>query len=334
MTSRGDCATVNGHLNPNCTFARRNATTSTRPEDGTPDVIPIHEQGGLFGLYFQPTNTLRLNFNMDATYADASFTRISPRQTQHYVGRGIYKPKPWMTFSGAINIFQSRNNVDTVNYLHHANDYSFGVVLAKPDARWALDMNYSYSDVFSSILECYVSTPPPSGSSPCTFAPGYLQSTVLYNQPTNFGSIGIILNPVKRVHTNFGYRMSAVNGNETLLNPRQVPGSLQSQWQQPYFNLAVRYRSSVDMEGQLQLLQLRRRFADWTYVAPQFQGKCGYAGCKLFFLVQYLDSLNVLFTVKKELFHEETDTANRRSWRNDTGDGHNEFCPGRGRSNL
>jgi hypothetical protein len=240
LTQRGDCAAVSGHPNPNCTFAADGtATTNTQPEDGTPDVTLIHEQGGLFGLSFQPTSNLRLNFNMDATYADASFTRISPRQTQHYVGRGLYKPKPWMTFSGAINIFQSRNNVDTVNYLHHANDYSFGVVVAKPDARWGLDMNYSYSDVYSSILECYVSTPPPSGSSPCTFAPGYLESTVLYNQPTNFGSIGIILNPVKRVHTNFGYRMSAVNGNETLLNPRQVPGSLQSQWQQPYFNLAI-----------------------------------------------------------------------------------------------
>jgi hypothetical protein len=32
--------------------------------------------------------------------------------------------------------------------------------------------------------------------------------------------------------------MSAVNGKTELLNPRQVPGSLQSEYQTPYANIA------------------------------------------------------------------------------------------------
>ena len=74
---------------------------------------------------------------------------------------------------------------------------------------------------------------------PCTFAGGsYLLSNGQYNAPTQFGQIAIMLAPIKRLKTRFGYQMSAVDGNETTVNPRQVPGSLQSQYQQPFANVS------------------------------------------------------------------------------------------------
>lgn len=230
---RGDCAT--GPVNADGTC---NATTS----GGGADVIPIHEQWGLFGFFFQPTNTFRLNTNVEAMYADNSYTRISPRQIQHYRVRGIYKPKQWMNFSGALNIFESRNNITDVNYLQHARDYSFGASIT-PGERWGVDLAYSYQDVFSRIDECYLYTdavyPSPLTKVPCTFAgTPYLLSNGQYNAPTQFGQIGIMLAPIKRLQTRFGYQMSAVNGNETTVNPRQVPGSLQSQYQQPFANVS------------------------------------------------------------------------------------------------
>lgn len=235
--ARGDCAAVSGAPNPNCTFiANGVATTNTSTNGGS--VIPIHEQWGLFGLFLQPANNFRMNVNVDTMYADRAYTRISPRQLQHYRMRANYKPKQWMNFSGAFNIFESRNNVATVNYLQHARDYSLGASIT-PSERWGVDLGYSYQDVYSRVAECYVETPTPAGAGACAIAGSpYLLSDGAYNQPTQFGSIGINLSPIKRVHTDFGYRMSAVNGNDTRLNVNQVPGSLQSQYQQPYGNLA------------------------------------------------------------------------------------------------
>jgi hypothetical protein len=40
------------------------------------------------------------------------------------------------------------------------------------------------------------------------------------------------------VRTNFGYRANDVNGSTVFLNPRQVPGTLQSQFHVPFANVA------------------------------------------------------------------------------------------------
>lgn len=210
--------------------------------NGDGDFIPIHENWGLFGATLRPTPQWRINVNVDAMYADNSFTRISPRQLQHYIMRTTYKPHSWLSFDGTINIRESRDNVETVNHLEHNRDFSFGTSIS-PSDRWSLDLNYAYDSVYSSTIECYTSTPvPPSaGTAPqvCIDAGTPLLSTGYYNAPTQFGSIGFMLVPVKRVRFNGGYRMTAVNGNSAFINIRQVNGSLQSQFQSPYANLAV-----------------------------------------------------------------------------------------------
>ena len=205
--------------------------------DSGGDVIPIHENWGLFGAALRPLPDLRINFNFAGMYADNAFTRIDPRQLYQYVVRASYKPRSWISASGAINIFNSQDNVETVNHKEHNRDYSFGVSII-PSEKWSIDMNYSYNSVYSTTLECYPSTPaPPTAEAAppvCTAAGTPYASNGYYNAPTNFGFIGFTFSPISRLQAKAGYRMSAVNGNSQDINIRQVPGSLQSQWQSPY----------------------------------------------------------------------------------------------------
>ncbi len=209
--------------------------------DAGGDFIPIHESWPLFGLALRPTPQWRVNFNIEAMYADNSFTRISPRQMQHYRLRTAYNPRPWLNFAGTINILEDRDNVQTVNHLAHNRDFSFSLA-AHPSEKWGIDLSYAYDSVFSRTDECYIATPPVEGAqqSPpvCQQAGLPLQSNGYYNQPTQFGSIGFVFNPVKKVHAAAGYRMTSNNGTTDFINIRQVPGSLQSQYQTPYGNLA------------------------------------------------------------------------------------------------
>jgi hypothetical protein len=62
-----------------------------------------------------------------------------------------------------------------------------------------------------------------------------------------------MLMPIKRLRTSAGYRMNAVNGTATMINPRQVPGSLQSQYQSPYASVAWVVRKGLIWRG------------DWNY---------------------------------------------------------------------
>jgi hypothetical protein len=210
--------------------------------DSAGDDIPIHENWGLFGAALRPIPELRINFNFDGMYADNAFTRISPRQLQHYIARATYQPHPWLTVSGTVNIYEARDNVETVNHLEHNRDYSFGATIA-PSEKWSLNLSYAYDSVYSTTIECYPSTPPPpdavTAPPVCTAAGTPYQSNGYYNAPMQFGSIGFTFSPVKRVHANAGYRMSDVNGTSEMINIRQVPGSLQSQFQSPYGGLYI-----------------------------------------------------------------------------------------------
>ena len=210
--------------------------------DSGGDVIPIHEGWVLFGSVLQPTAQWRVNVNFEGMYADNSFTRISPRQTQHTIVRSTYKPEKWMTFSGAVNIFESRDNVQYVHYLQHNRNYSAGAVIA-PGGSWSLEANYSYTSVYSTIAECYTVTPAPTNATaaldPSCIANGTpYQTNDDYNVPTQTGNVGLVYSPYKRIHTTAGYRATAVNGNATVINVRQVDGSLQSVYQTPYATVA------------------------------------------------------------------------------------------------
>ena len=210
--------------------------------DAGGDFIPIHADWALFGLVLRPATQFRVNFNAEVMSADNAFTRISPRKLQHYRMRTTYHPHPWLIFAGTINVLESNDNVQTVEHFAHNQDFSFSTSI-NPSERWGIDLNYAYDGVYSRTDECYASSAPVAGATQgppiCQQAGLPFQSNGFYNQPSQFGSIGFVFTPVKRLHAVAGYRVSDVNGQAPPINIRQVPGSLQSQYQTPYGGLTL-----------------------------------------------------------------------------------------------
>jgi hypothetical protein len=105
-----------------------------------------------------------------------------------------------------------------------------------------LDLSYGYGDVFSRTTLCYAATPPPvgpgAGAAPADCGTNTNLGTGYYDAPTEYGSFGFSLAPVKTLRANVGYQISAVNGTTEFLNQLQVPGSLQSRYQSPFINVA------------------------------------------------------------------------------------------------
>jgi hypothetical protein len=50
--------------------------------------------------------------------------------------------------------------------------------------------------------------------------------------------VALTTSPVKSVHSNIGYRISAVNGSQFFNDPRAVNGSLNSSYVSPFLNVA------------------------------------------------------------------------------------------------
>ncbi|WP_182276716.1 hypothetical protein [Granulicella sp. 5B5] len=216
------------------------AVTDALP-NGTAYTLDIHENGGILGFTLRPTPRWRVNGGIEASYADKTYTQISPRALQHYQVRASYKPKDWATISGAFNDLERRNNVQYVDHLDHSRSVTFGASLM-PNVHYGVELNYGYVDFFSRTDLCYTATPVPSGAVGVPSGTGCGTNTYLgngyYDAPTQYGAIGITLAPVTKLRSSVGYRMSAISGTTEFLNPRQVSGSLQSQYQSPYANVA------------------------------------------------------------------------------------------------
>ncbi|WP_158752112.1 hypothetical protein [Acidobacterium sp. S8] len=226
------------------------------PPEGNPYTLDIHENGGILGVVLRPTLQWRINGSVEASYANRTYTQINPRALQHYQIHTTYKPRDWATISGTFNDLERRNNVLYVNHLDHSRSATVGASFM-PNEHYGLELSYGYMDVFSRTSLCYAASPAPAGAVGVPAGTGcgnniYL-GTGYYDSPTQYGSIGITLAPVKQFRSALGYRMSAVNGTTEFLNPRQVPGSLQSQYQTPYANIAWNFSSAWAWK------------ADWNY---------------------------------------------------------------------
>jgi hypothetical protein len=247
---------------------------------GTPSVLTnpvtnvnIEENGGIANVAFRPTAHWTVNATAELLYADNAFTPVGPRQTRHYRVHTLYRPKPWATISGAFNDLERHNNTNNITSVsdptvHDAQagplqhvDYSrvgsIGVVLA-PSEHYGLDINYAYSDVYTSTNICYLNgaTPKLPGTAVLTpggapaLCPGVFvrgSTTVLsswgptkdfMDAPTEYASVGLNLSPNKKIHSTLGYRISSVSGNQFFNDARQVNGSLQSAYQTPYVHVA------------------------------------------------------------------------------------------------
>ncbi len=235
FANRGTCAAI--PLNPDGTCTVTPASTPALENN------EIHEHWGLVGIAAQPAPQLSVKVNVEAMSADESFTRISPRQLQHYIVRTFYKPRPWMTFSGAVNMLESRDNVAFVHHFAHARDFSVGGSV-EANEQWSFDVNYAYDNDYSRTDICYYSTNPLPGAGDCAI-PGSVanfqpyQGNGTYNYPGHFGSFSTVFTPTKKVRIDGGIQVVASNGSSEVLNDRQVMGSLQSDYQMPFGGVAL-----------------------------------------------------------------------------------------------
>jgi hypothetical protein len=235
--------------------------------------VNIEENGGIFNVALRPTEHWDVNGTVEALYDDNAFTPLGARQTRHYRVHTLYRPKPWATVSGAFNDLERHNNTNNITSvtdptvhdamagpLQHV-DYSrvgsVGVVLS-PNEHYGLDINYAYTDVYTSTNICYLNGATPTLPGTAALTPGGAPSlcpgvfargstTVLsswgptkdfMDAPTQYASVGLNLSPIKSIHSSLGYTISSVSGNQFFNDARQVNGSLQSAYQSPYVHVA------------------------------------------------------------------------------------------------
>jgi hypothetical protein len=251
--------------------------------------VTINEDAGVFTAAVRPTANLDLNGSVEMAYADNALTPVSPRQLWHYRVHARYRPKPWATFSGAFNDLERHNNTNNnqaavaagddpyegpLDHVDHTRIASLSGLLM-PNDHYGLDFSYAITDVYTATNICFDNGAQNASNKPSAYpgtatvtsngapnvCPGVFtrgSTTQLadwfgrdfMNAPTQYGSVSLRLSPVKVIQSNFGYRISSVNGSRFFNDARDVNGSLVSTYQTPFVNLAWAVRPTVTMKAE------------------------------------------------------------------------------------
>jgi hypothetical protein len=211
---------------------------------GDTSETPIHEYGGLFGLWVRPTNNWQVRFDMELMSADNAYTRISPRQSQEYRVRTKYRVADWLNLNGSVMIWEGRNNVFETNDLQHNRAYGFTAII-QPNEKYGFEVGYDYNDVYSSILICYVSVANGQngpGIQPCPDVPGLVQQLSVYKNNSHYGYFDFNYTPYRKLTARFGANLTGTGGSQLRLDPQalipnQVTGPLNSLWLHPFGGL-------------------------------------------------------------------------------------------------
>jgi hypothetical protein len=237
----------------------------------TNGTVMINENGGIFNAALRPSSNWTINGSAEILYADNAFTPVGPRQTKHYRIHTMYRPKPWVTITGAFNERERHNNTNNnqsavaadddpyegpINHVDHSRIISLGAVLS-PNEHYGIDFNYAYSDVYEATNICYdngaTPTLPGTASTTKTGAPNVClgiftrgsttqladwRARDFMDAPTQYGSVSLTLSPINRIHAGLGYHISSVNGSQFFNDARSVNGSLDSTYQSPFMTFA------------------------------------------------------------------------------------------------
>jgi len=230
-------------------------TSGTGPLE---NLIGIDENGGILNAALRPTSHWELNGSAEIAYYDNALTPLGARQLQHYRVHTMYRPKPWATVSGSYNDLERHNNSNNtgtasadgpLDHVDHTRVLGLTASLA-PNEHYGLDFSYSYSDVYISTNACYLSsastTLPGAASTTSAGAPNLCPSLLtdwgpvkdFMDAPTQYASVSLSLTPTKQIHSDIGYHISAVSGNQFFNDAQEVNGSLQSAYQSPFVNFA------------------------------------------------------------------------------------------------
>jgi hypothetical protein len=135
-----------------------------------------------------------------------------------------------------------------------------------PNEHYGFDIGYAYSDVYTATNICFLGTASsptiPGAATPTgvacpsptprvagtayTFGP----AKDFMNAPTQYASVALALSPIDKFHANIGYRISSVNGSRFFNDPRDVNGSLVSNYQTPFVNLSYAMRKNLIWKGE------------------------------------------------------------------------------------
>lgn len=243
---------------------------ATSPKTGA-TLYSIDENGGIFNVALRPTDNWNINGSVEMLYHDNVFTPVAPRQTQQYRIHTMYRPKSWAVISGAYNDLERHNNTNNtgatgtapsaaydgpLDHVDHSRVVSLGAELM-PNEHYGLDLDYTYSDVYTATNICFqgaASVMPGGTVAPAAatqsgqlcspVAAGHGSNTILFlakdfeDAPTQYGSVALAVSPVKQIHSNIGYRISAVNGSRSFTDASDVNGSLVSTYQSPFLSFA------------------------------------------------------------------------------------------------
>ena len=240
------------------------------PVSGTVEIV---ENGGILGAAFRPANNWEINGSAEIAYADNAFTAVTPRQFQQYRVHTMYKPKTWATISGAFTDRERHNNTSNdqediasgaATYygpLKHEDYFRIVGVNAvlTPNERYGLDMNYTFTHVYSATNVCF--TPGSTATLPGTAtltpsgAPAVCTSTTFFarefqDAPTQYGSVSVFWSPADKIHSTLGYRVSSVDGSRFFNDARDVNGSMVSTYQSPYANIAYAMRPGLTWKAE------------------------------------------------------------------------------------
>ncbi len=237
----------------------------------TNGTVTINQNGGVFNAALRPDDQWNIDGSVEVLYADNVFTPVAPRQLQHYRLHALYRPKTWATLSGVFNDMELHNNTNNnqadivppftgsptgtaydgpLDHVAHTRVVGLGAQLA-PNEHYAVDLNYAYSDVYTSTNICYLAgataTLPGAATPSGTVCPAtaanrggtwdFGPTRDFEDAPTNSLQVALDWSPVKSIHSNIGYNLNDVNGSRFYNDARDVAGSLNSKYQSPFVSL-------------------------------------------------------------------------------------------------
>jgi hypothetical protein len=276
LAARGSCSPVTNPTFAGCTLNADGSVTFIGPAGPSPvrNLTTINENALLLGVVARPIDALRITGDLEFGYNDASYTRIDPRQVQSYKVHANYRPRPWATVDGAVEIHENRDNVLYVNNLEHDRSYSFATILTV-NPRLSVDFGYNYWDVYTQSDICFnysatytypnPAPPPPAtltgiafnsppgvnttactipgqavGNPPTGTPPGTgLGALSTYSSGDHFAHAAVMWKPMKRVTAMVGYGGSFVRGSTIFLNQLTPSGTLDFNYQRPYASLMI-----------------------------------------------------------------------------------------------
>jgi hypothetical protein len=248
---------------------------SCDPVCGTVDIT---QNAGIFNAALHPAKNWDLSGTAEISYDDNALTPVAPRQGQMYRVHSLYRAGKMTSLSLSYSDRERHNNTNNaqdlvkagtayngpLNHVDYARVGSAGVVVT-PSERYSIDVNYSYSDVYSATNTCYTNGTAAASTTVTPnvpAVPGAVQVTSsgapnlcaggtewkardFADAPTNFVTGAISYNATSKLTYNFGYTVSKVSGTRFFPDARDVNGMLASTYQTPFLNMAWTFRPGL-----------------------------------------------------------------------------------------